>query len=322
MKKRVLSGIQPSGKLHIGNYFGMIQRMVQYQEKSDLFLFLANLHALTSSQDPKILQQQTEEAVLDLLALGIDPKKSHFWIQSDVPEVTELMWILSCVTPLGLLERAHSFKDKIAKGIDASHGLFSYPILMAADILLYRADIVPVGRDQKQHLEIARDIALKFNHGYGEILTIPEPDIAEDVAVIPGADGQKMSKSYGNTIDIFAEEKELKKRVMSIVTDSTPVEAPKNPDTCIVYQLHKLFLSSKEAKALADRYRAGEFGYGDAKKMLFEALWETFRPYREKRAHLEKEAGLAGKLMSEGAAKVRAIAAETLNEVRKAVGLK
>ena len=268
MKKRVLSGIQPSGKLHIGNYFGMIKRMVEYQESSDLFLFIANLHSLTTLQDGAQMKAMTLEAATDLLALGADPDKCHFWVQSDVPEVAELTWILSCITPIGLMERAHSYKDKIAKGIKPNLGLFCYPALMTADILINQSEVVPVGKDQKQHVEMARDIAIKFNNQFGEVFTVPEPDILEDVAVVPGTDGQKMSKSYGNTIPIFDEPSAIKKAVMGIVTDSKGVNEPKDPDKCNVYALYKLFASPEERLGMADEYRKGKIGYGDAKKAL------------------------------------------------------
>ena len=320
-RKRVLTGIQPSGKLHIGNYFGTIKRMIEYQECSDLFLFVANLHCLTSLSDPKAIRELTLNAAMDMLSLGIDPERTYFWAQSDVPEVTELMWILSTLTPFGLMERAHSYKDKTAKGIQASLGLFSYPVLMAADILIYQADVVPVGKDQKQHLEITRDIALKFNHQYGDVLTIPEPDISEGVAVIPGTDGQKMSKSYNNTIPIFADEKGWKKTVMSIVTDSKSVEDAKDPDACNVCQLYKLFATPEEQKALAKRYRQGGLGYGDAKKMLLEKVIATFEPYAKKRARYQAHPEEVKTILKKGAEKVRPIAQKTLEKVRKLVGI-
>ena len=318
MKKRVLSGIQPSGKLHLGNYFGMIKRMVEYQETTDLFCFVANLHSLTTIQDAS-LKGLTEEAVLDLLALGIDPEKCHFWVQSDVPEVTELAWILSCLTPMGIMERAHSYKDKIAKGIAPSLGLLNYPNLMTADILLYQADVVPVGKDQKQHLEMARDMAIKFNHHYKETFKIPEPDIQENLATIPGTDGQKMSKSYGNTIPIFGTEAEIKKAVMGIVTDSKAVEDPKDPETCNVFALYKLFATSDEQADMAERYKKGGMGYGDAKKALLEKIQTHFKPFQEKRDQLDVAEVRA--VLFEGKEKVKKIAQKTLEEAREAVGL-
>ncbi|MBN2306383.1 tryptophan--tRNA ligase [Candidatus Peregrinibacteria bacterium] len=322
MKKRVLSGIQPSGKLHIGNYFGMIKRMVEYQESSDLFLFIANLHSLTTLQDGPQMKAMTLEAATDLLALGADPEKCHFWVQSDVPEVAELTWILSCLTPMGLMERAHSYKDKIAKGIKPNLGLFSYPALMTADILINQSEIVPVGKDQKQHVEMARDIAIKFNNQFGDVFTIPEPDIVEDVAVIPGTDGQKMSKSYGNTIPIFGESSVIKKTVMGIVTDSKGVEDKKDPNKCTIYALYKLFATSEERVGMADEYRKGGLGYGDAKKALLAKIQETFEPFREKRAKLEANPKKVEDILEEGAKKVRKITLKTLEEVRKATGLR
>ncbi len=322
MKKRVLSGIQPSGKLHIGNYFGMIKRMVEYQDSSDLFLFIANLHSLTTLQDKDRMKAMTLEAATDLLALGVDPKKCHFWVQSDVPEVAELAWILSCTTPVGLMERATSYKDKIAKGIKPNLGLFSYPVLQAADILIHRTDLVPVGKDQKQHLEISRDIAMKFNNIYGDILTIPEPDISEDVAVIPGTDGQKMSKSYGNTIPIFAEPSVIKKAVMSIVTDSKGVDDKKDPNKCNVFALYKLFANKKEQDTMAKKYLKGGMGYGDAKKALLEKIQKTFEPFQKKRDELTANPKKVERILEEGAEKVRKITLKTLEEVRKATGLR
>jgi tryptophanyl-tRNA synthetase len=239
--KRILTGIQPSGILHIGNYFGAIRPIIEMQDRGEVFVFLADLHALTSLQDPPRLREYSRSAAIDLLACGLDPERTIFWRQSDIPEHSELMWVLSTVTPTGLLERAHAYKDKIARGQSANAGLFIYPVLQAADILLYDADLVPVGKDQKQHLEITRDIAVKINEAFGPVFKLPEPDIPQDVAVIPGLDGQKMSKSYGNTLDIFMDEKALRKRVMSIVTDSTPLEDPKDPDGSYIVELYRLF---------------------------------------------------------------------------------
>lgn len=317
---RILSGIKPSGTIHIGNYLGMIRPMVESQKKGELFCFIANLHSLTSLFDGKKMAEHTREAILDLVALGIEPDSSVFWVQSDVPEVTELTWYLSNVTAMGLLERCHAYKDAVAKNIPANNGLFSYPVLMAADILLYQSTVVPVGRDQKQHVEVTRDIALRFNGLYGEVFSIPAPQIQDSIAVIPGIDGQKMSKSYGNTIEVFGEEKAIRKKIMSIVTDPTPVEAPKDPDKSSIYALYSLFASPENAKAMADRFRAGGYGYGDAKKELFAALWEYFRPYREKRAELAKDPAIADEIRKKGAAKARKIALETLEKVRKLVG--
>ncbi|MDR2100391.1 MAG: tryptophan--tRNA ligase, partial [Campylobacteraceae bacterium] len=259
---RTLTGIQPSGALHLGNYFGAIKQMLDLQQNDELFLFIPNLHALTTLKDANTLRTNTIEAAATLLSLGIDPDKTIFWVQSDVKEVLELYWILSAYTPIGLLERAHGYKDKVAKGILPNHALFSYPVLMAADILLYSANRVPVGKDQIQHVEITRDIALKFNNEHGDIFTIPEAKIEENVALVPGLDGAKMSKSYKNTIDIFLSEKELQSRVGKIVTDSTPVEEPKDPYTCNVFALAKLFLDKKAQDELAVRYKKGGEGHG------------------------------------------------------------
>lgn len=321
MKKRVLSGIQPSGHLHIGNYYGMIKRMVEHQETSDLFLFIANLHSLTTVGDGAEVKKLTLEAATDLLALGIDPEKCHFWVQSDVPEVAELAWILSCITPFGLLERAHSYKDKIAKGIHPTLGLFSYPVLMAADILIHQTQVVPVGKDQKQHVEIARDLALKFNHQYGEVFTIPEPDIPDAIATIPGVDGQKMSKSYGNTIPIFAEESVIKKAVMGLVTDSKGIDEPKSHD-CTLAQLSKIVMSEKEYKTFESKFCKGGMGYGDAKKALLTAIQKTFKPFQEKRAHLEVHPEEVERILEDGAMKVRRVSLKTLEKVREVTGLR
>lgn len=322
MKKRVLSGIQPSGKLHLGNYFGMIKRMVEYQKSSDLFLFIANLHSLTTLQDKDRMKAMTLEAAMDLLALGVDPKKCHFWVQSDVPEVTELTWILSCLTPIGLMERAHSYKDKIAKGIKPNLGLFCYPALMTADILINQSEVIPVGKDQKQHVEMARDIAIKFNNQFGDVFTIPKPEILEDVAIIPGTDGQKMSKSYKNTIPIFDEPSVIKKAVMGIVTDSKGVEAKKDPGKCNVFALYRLFASPEEKAGMADEYRKGGLGYGDVKKALLAKINETFEPYQKKRAELAANPKKVEKILEEGSEKVRKITLKTLEAVRKATGLR
>ncbi len=318
---RILSGIQPSGTFHIGNFFAMMTQMIQFQEDNELFCFLANYHAMTSSEDAAALQKNTLEAAIDFLALGLDPEKSHFWVQSDVPEVTELTWILACHTSLGLLERSHSYKDKVTKGITPNSGLYTYPILMAADILLYHSEVVPVGKDQKQHLEITRDIASHFNNIFGEVLTIPEPLIAEEIAVIPGTDGQKMSKSYGNTIGMFEEEKALKKKIMRIVTDSTPMEEPKDPDTCTVFALYKLFADKEKVENMRDRYTSGGLGYGDAKKELFALIYEYFAPYRQKRDELAADPGEVQNILRKGAEKTRLVAQASLQEIKKTVGL-
>jgi tryptophanyl-tRNA synthetase len=318
---RILTGIQPSGKLHVGNYFGAMRPMLDRQSSGDMFWFIANYHALTTVTDPDALRRQTWDVALDYLACGLDPEKTVFYRQSDVPEVQELAWLLSIVTPMGLLERCHSYKDKMAKGFAPSHGLFAYPVLMAADILIMQSDLVPVGKDQKQHLEVTRDIAIKFNNLYGETFKIPDAAIAENVAVVPGTDGQKMSKSYGNTIELFGDPKAAKKRIMSIVTDSTPLEAPKNPDTCNVFKLYSLFATPEQAADLAARYRAGNFGYGTAKKELAALFEERFAPLREKRAALAARPDEVEDILRAGAEKARAVARQTLAAARKAVGL-
>ena len=318
---RILSGIQPSGRLHLGNYFGMMQRMINYQAHNELFCFLVNYHALTTVFDAGLLREQTFNAACDFLALGLDPDKSVFWVQADVPEVTELTWLLSNVAGIGLLERCHSYKDKTAKGIPASHGLFSYPVLMAADILLFGGEKVPVGKDQKQHLEVARDLAISFNSTYGETFVIPEPDIEEDVALVPGIDGQKMSKSYGNTIEIFADEKPLRKKIMSIKTDSTPVEEPKPVKDNPLFDLYSLFLDEKGRAELKERFLTPGLRYGDVKKELFSLIWEHFAPYRKEREKLVADKQFVLAAMKKGANKARAAAAPFLEKARRNVGL-
>jgi len=318
---RILSGIKPSGTLHIGNYLGMIRPMVESQKRGELFCFIANLHSLTTLFDGPKMAQNSVNALIDMMALGIDPERSVFWLQSDVPEVTELTWYLSNVTPVGLLERCHAYKDAQAKGVPANHGLFTYPVLMAADILLYQSNLVPVGKDQKQHVEVTRDIAIKFNAACGEAFTLPEPEIAETVAVIPGLDGKKMSKSYGNTIEIFGEEKTIRKKIMSIVTDPAPVEAPKDPDGSTIYRIYRLFADDNRAAEMAARFRAGGYGYGEAKKELFEMLWNYFEPFRKKREELTANRDYIDKVRKEGAEKARAVAAATIKKVRELVGV-
>ncbi len=318
---RILSGIQPSGKLHLGNYFGMMKPAIELQAQGETFLFIANYHALTTVTDPEALRRQTLDVALDFLACGIDPDRTVFFRQSDVPEVTELTWLLSTITPMGLLERCHSYKDKLARGIAANHALFAYPVLMASDILAYQSTLVPVGRDQKQHVEVTRDIALKFNNQYGPIFTIPEPSIREQVAVVPGIDGQKMSKSYNNHIELFGTEKETRARIMRMVTDSTPLEAPKNPDTCNVFALYRLFVDADGAAAMAARYRAGGFGYGDAKKALFGVVWDTLAPLRERRRAYEQDLLGVEDILARGAQKARETAGITLARARRAMGL-
>lgn len=316
---RVLSGIQPSGSLHLGNYFGMMKRMVEYQKNHELFCFVVNFHALTSVFDAAKLRQQTCEAVGDFLALGLDPDKSIFWVQSDVPEVTELTWLLGNVTGMGLLERSHSYKDKLAKGIPPSNGLFTYPVLMAADILGYGANLVPVGKDQKQHLEITRDIAARFNNTYGETFIIPEADIEDDLATIPGLDGQKMSKSYGNTIEIFINEASLRQKIMTLKTDSTPVNEPKPIEGNILFSLYSLFLDEKGKEELKDRFLTPGLRYGDVKKELLGVIWEYFTPYREKRAQISKDD--VTDIMKKGAEKARAVITKYLDLARHNVGV-
>ena len=320
-KPRVLSGIQPSGSLHIGNYFGMMKPMIEWQEKSELFCFIVNLHALTSVFDAKLLAQNTLEAATDFLALGLDPEQSIFWVQSDVTEHTELTWILNNVTSMGLLERCHAYKEKMARGLTPSHGLFAYPVLMAADIVLYQANLVPVGRDQKQHVEVARDIAGSFNHLYGETFVIPESLIDEHLNTIVGTDGQKMSKSYKNTIDIFVDKAELKTKIMGIITDTRGVNEVKDPDNCNIFNLYKLFGNPEQTAEMRDRYLTPGLKYVEAKKELIELIWEHFAPHREKRAELVKDPDTIHDILKSGAAKARAVAQKTMDEVRNKVGL-
>ncbi|MBR8463458.1 tryptophan--tRNA ligase [Campylobacter sp. faydin G-24] len=318
---RVLTGLQPSGKLHLGNYFASIKQMVKAQENSEMFIFIANYHAMTSVSDAKMLRQNTLEAAAAFLSLGIDPDKNVFWVQSDVKEVLELYWVLSQYTPMGLLERAHSYKDKIAKGFSTQHGLFSYPVLMAADILLYSSEIVPVGKDQIQHVEIARDIAIKFNNEHGEILTIPTHRVDENVATVPGTDGAKMSKSYGNTIDIFADAKTLKKQINSIVTEPIAVEEPKRWQDDNVYNIARLFLDTDEQIALQQRYERGGEGHGHFKMYLNELVWEYFASAREKFAYYISHTDEVEQILSDGAAKARKVALPLIEKVRNATGI-
>ena len=318
--KRVLSGIQPSGQLHIGNYFGMMSRMIKYQEENELFCFIVDYHALTTINDRKTLESNTLNAAMDFLALGLDPKKSIFWVQSDVPQVTELTWLLSTVTGMGLLERGTSYKDKTARGISPNVGLFSYPILMAADILCFGGQLVPVGKDQKQHLEMTRDIAQRFNKIYGEVFIIPEPDINKAIQLIPGIDGQKMSKSYGNDIPIFADEKKIRKKIMTITTDSTPIEEPKDKNTPL-FQIYSLFLDDIKRKELANRYDSSGLRYGDVKKELADVIIEHFQPYREKREYLENHMDYVKQVLQDGAQKASIEADKYLSKARTAMGL-
>jgi tryptophanyl-tRNA synthetase len=320
-KRRILSGVQPSGKLHLGNYFGAVKQHIALQDEATCFYFIADYHALTTIQDPKILRANVHDVALDYLALGLDPNKATFFRQSDVPEVTELAWILGTVTNMGLLERAVSYKEKVEKGIEASVGLFTYPVLMAADILIYRSHLVPVGKDQVQHIEMTRDMAERFNRAYGAVFPLPDYRLDKE-SKVPGTDGQKMSKSYGNTIDIFAEGNPLKKTVMGIVTDSTPLGSPLNPDTCNVFALYGLFATDAEKAELAAQYRAGSIGYGGAKKLLLEKINAYFGPARERRKQLAQDAAYMEGVLSDGARRARAEAQKTMALVREAVGMK
>ena len=322
---RILSGIQPTGILHIGNYFGMMRPSIALQDEGEAFYFIADYHALTSIQDPKLLRENSYRVALDFLACGLDPDKAALFRQSDIRDVAELTWILSTVTPKSRLELAHSYKDKVARGIPASAGLFNYPVLMAADILIYDSDVVPVGKDQKQHIEITRDIATRFNETFGSsrepVLKLPEARIQAATEVVPGLDGQKMSKSYGNTIDIFGEEKEIRKRVMSVVTDSKPVEASKDADSSTIFQLYSLFASDQEKEEMRQRFQKGGTGYGDFKKELFGKLWEFFAPMRKRRDNLLADKGYVDKVLAKGAERANTVAETVIKRVRNAVGL-
>lgn len=318
---RVLTGIQASGKLHIGNYFGAMKPMVELQEEHELFTFIANYHSLTSSKDAATLKQYTIDAAIDYLSVGINPEKTTFWVQSDMPEVLELYWILSKFTSMGLLERAHSYKDKVAKGIPASHALFSYPVLMAADILMLDTEKVPVGKDQIQHVEMTRDIAIKFNNEYGDIFTLPEHLVQEEVATIPGIDGQKMSKSYNNAIDLFMDEKALQQRCNKIVSSSTPLGEPLEYEGDNIYALASLFLNDEEKKELQARYKSGKEGYGHFKKYLKELIWEALGEAREKREYYLNHIDEVHDILAMGAKKARQIAQAKMEHVREAVGL-
>lgn len=320
---RILSGIQPSGTLHLGNYFGMMRPAIDLQEQGEAYYFIADYHSMTSLTDAEQRRKNTLDVALDFLACGLDPKRTVFFRQSDVPEVTELTWIIGTVTPMGLLERCHSYKDKIAKGIAFNFGLFAYPVLMAADILLYDSNLVPVGKDQKQHVEVTRDIGIKFNEAYGNTFVIPEPRIREETAVVPGTDGQKMSKSYGNTIEIFGEEKAVRKKIMGIVMDSrTPAEPKPDAEKNIAVQLLRLVAPPGVAKDYEDRLRAGGLGYGDLKKALFENYWNTFTQERKRRAELAANLDYVNQILNEGAERARARAAEVVARAKRACGLK
>jgi tryptophanyl-tRNA synthetase len=324
---RILTGIQPSGALHLGNYFGAMRPAIELQHQGEAFYFIADYHSMTSLTDPAKRRQYTRDVALDFLACGLDPAKCVFWRQSDTPQHTELAWILSTVTPMGLLERCHSYKDKVARLAEGdagavNHGLFAYPVLMAADILLYDSNVVPVGKDQKQHLEVARDIAAKFNQLYGQTFVIPEPRIRDDVAIVPGTDGQKMSKSYGNTLEIFGDEKVLRKKVMSIVMDSrTPAEPKPDAEKNSAVQLLKHVAPTEVAKDIEDRLRAGGMGYGDLKKALFEHYWNFFAEARSKRQELEKNPDYVEQILRDGAKKARAVAEKVINRAKNACGL-
>jgi tryptophanyl-tRNA synthetase len=319
---RILSGIQPSAALHVGNYFGMMKPAIELQEQGEALYFIANYHSMTSLFDAAERRKFSWDVALDFLACGLDPKKAVLFRQSDVPEVTELAWMLTTLTPMGLLERCHSYKDKIARGIAPNHGIFAYPVLMAADILIYDSNIVPVGKDQKQHVEVTRDIAIKFNEAYGQTFVIPEPKIREDTATVPGLDGQKMSKSYGNAIEIFGEEKALRKKIMGIVMDSrTPQEPKPDAEKNLAIQLLKLVAEPAVARDFEDRLRAGGLGYGDLKKALFENYWNYFAAARAKRADLVANQDYVEQVLKEGAAKARAIAHKVLTRARWACGL-
>lgn len=319
---RILSGIQPSGTLHIGNYFGMMRPAIELQDRGDAFYFIADYHSMTSLTDADQRRKNTLDVALDFLACGLDPKKSVFYRQSDLPEVCELMWILGTLTPMGLLERAHSYKDKTAKGISPNFGLFAYPVLMAADILMYDSNLVPVGKDQKQHVEMTRDIAIKFNQTYGETFVIPEPEIRAEVATVPGLDGQKMSKSYGNTVEIFGDEKAIRKKIMGIKMDSrTPAEPKPDADQNLAIQLLKLVAPADVSKDFEDRLRAGGLGYGDLKKALFEHYWNYFAPFRAKRAELAANLDYVNQVLADGAQRAHVVGGAVLQRARKASGL-
>ena len=319
---RILSGLQPSGALHLGNYFGMMRPAIELQEKGEALYFIADYHSMTSLFDATERRKNSLDVALDFLACGLDPAKSVFFKQSDVPEVTELSWILSTLTPMSLLEKGHSFKDKSAKGIPVNHGLFAYPVLMAADILIYDSNLVPVGRDQKQHVEMTRDIAIKFNEQYGQTFVIPEPQIRDEVAVVPGTDGQKMSKSYGNTIEIFGEEKAVRKKIMGIQMDSrTPAEPKPDAEKNLAIQLLKLVAAPEVATDYENRLRAGGLGYGDLKKALFESYWNYFAPARQRRAELAANLDHVNQVLADGAQKARTLAQGVLKRARQASGL-
>ncbi len=319
---RVLSGIQPTGRFHWGNYFGAIRQYIDLQHGNEAYYFIANLHALTTVRDPKVLWHHTMEAAIDLLALGLDPDRATLFVQSDVPEVSELCWLLMTGAPLGLLERCHDYKEKKARGLTADAGLFTYPVLMAADILAYDAEIVPVGIDQVQHIEVCRDLAGSFNHQFGEVFVLPKPKVLEESAKVPGTDGEKMSKSYENTIDIFEDAKSMRKKIMRIVTDSRPMEDAKDPDTDPLYQLYCLFADPAAREAMAAKYRAGGFGYGEVKKALAEAAESFFAAFRERRSQLAADPAKVAQILADGSQRARRKAQQVLLRAQQACGLK
>lgn len=321
--KRILSGIQPSGKVHLGNYFGAMKHHIELQNNPHTkpIYFIADYHALSVVRDARQLRQNILDLALDYLAIGLDPEKTIFFKQSDIPQVPELAWILTTITPMGLLERCHSYKDKIAHGISPDHGIFAYPVLMAADILIYQSQLVPVGKDQKQHIEVTRDIAQKFNLEFGEVFTIPEEYTIEEYAVVPGIDGQKMSKSYDNTIELFADPAVIKKKVMSVVTDCAGLQDPKDPDKCTLFALYSLFASKEEKQEMAEKYRRGGLGYKVVKDALYEKIIAHFEPYREKRKMYEKNMKMVEEILMEGAVKAQVIAQDTLDKVKDAIGV-
>jgi tryptophanyl-tRNA synthetase len=319
---RILSGIQPTGLPHLGNYFGMMKSAIELQDRGEALYFIADLHALTTVRDPEALRRNSREVAIDFLACGLDPRKACLFRQSDIACIPELSWILSTVTPMGLLERCHSYKDKLAKGLHASLGLFSYPVLMAADILAYDSDVVPVGKDQKQHLEVTRDIAIKINELYGEVFKLPEPMIRDESSAIPGTDGAKMSKSYGNTVELFLEEGALKKKIMGIQTDSTPVESPKPIEGSAILGIYRHVASPSDYAEMEAEFLSGGKGYGDFKKRLLGAVWEYFAPMRRERERIAADPGEVDRLLGEGAARATAIAAPVMERLRKAIGLK
>jgi tryptophanyl-tRNA synthetase len=319
---RILSGIKPTGKPHIGNYFGMMRPAIEWQDRGDAFYFIADYHALTTVRDPAALREHSRGVALDFLACGLDPAKAVLFRQSDVPEVTELAWILTCMAPMPMLENCVAYKDHLAKDKTIYHGIFAYPVLMAADILLYDSNIVPVGRDQKQHVEVTRDLAAAMNRQYGNVLIVPEASILPELATIPGLDGRKMSKSYDNTIELFLEEKALRKKIMGIVTDSTPVEEPKDPAASVIVSLYRLFAAETDVKHMEDDFRAGGIGYGDFKKRLFGSIWEYFAPMRERRVDLAADPETVNRILTDGAERAAAVATPVMERIRSAVGLR